>query len=456
MMSHFDSLQWTFCLFVLPGYFTDSQQGNWTFTFPHSIETMIHSTVDIPCSFTGPNDPKKYHLIWYEYGVRSTHQQVYNSDNQSQVHPDYINRTSLIGGGANCSLRIKNMTKTAWYFPEITSSNSNNEQKPIKVNVTGCLNRPTCSDWSFSFPRTIKALNGSCVEIPCTLTSPENVTDFNLIWFLRTPTGDIPVYNNRTRLRVDRRYRGRTSLVRMKWSSCSLRINDVTAEGQFYPGINREINAFNLDEKFCTVKVTDLPMNPEITGTENLTDSSPVNLTCSVTHTCLSNRPSLRWNIHNNQNNSHKVNLTRGNWKEQSDILYIPSIKDHNTSLECKATFPNGLSIVQRVTLFIEDPQSDSGPDNLQNSVIAVTVFSGIICLLLLLLVVFIYKRMKRQRTTVMRRMGETQEPTYADLERSTMEEDYAMLKTNCGGDSAMGHETEPPDYENILKTSED
>ncbi|XP_075697016.1 uncharacterized protein LOC142662690 [Rhinoderma darwinii] len=359
MESHFKCLKLSFCLFVLPGYFVDSQKDSWTFTIPESLDASIYSTVEIPCTIVAPNDPGKFVLIWYIYKIK-VHQQIYNSDDPEKVILQYKNLTFL----------------------------------------KGCLDSPICSDWSFAFPTTIKALSGSCVEIPCTLTYPPNVQDFNLLWFLRTPTGDIEVYNNKSRGSIDSKYIGRTALVQMRRSSCSLRINDVQKGGQYYPGINQIIHAYNLDGKFCTVNVSEFPPKPVITGVENMKESEAVTITCSVNHTCASRPPLLQWNIPNNQIIVHHVNLSRGNWNMTSEMLYFPSSNNDYSSLECKAIFPNGPTSVQNVSLLV-DAESP-------NMVVTIIVLAGIGCLLLLLLLIIMYRSGKSSRKSVpnQRRFG--------------------------------------------------
>ncbi|XP_069804580.1 myeloid cell surface antigen CD33-like [Dendropsophus ebraccatus] len=388
MKSLIDRITLVFLGIVLPGYFAESQV-NWTFTLPDSIEASVHSTVEIPCTFSAPEEPGNFLLTWYmidRYGGND-HQQVYNSNDSRKVSEEYRGRTTLIGHGNNCTLRITDVTYTAWYYPEISggSFNFSNELKPVRINVRGCLNRSSCSEWSFSFPRTIKALSNSCVVIPCTLTHPDKAMDFNLLWFERSPRKEIEVFNNKTPSSIDRRYKERTFLFRIRKNICSLIINNVRKDGQYYPGITRNINAYNLEGRFCTVTVSDVPPDPVIIGAENLKDFVATKITCAVNHTCPLIRPSLEWNIPINTTMTH-VNLTRGNWELHSEMTYIPSLKDNNRSLECTVTFPNGQKSVHKLALRIEAGST---------SVVVIVVIAGVASLLLLLLLIFIYKRMK-------------------------------------------------------------
>ncbi|XP_056399157.1 sialic acid-binding Ig-like lectin 12 [Hyla sarda] len=438
----------TFCLIVLPGYFVYSQQANWTFTLPESIEASVNSTVVIPCTFSAPEEPGHYLVIWYMIDIYggNNHSQVFNSEDPSEVSEEYRNRSALIGDGNNCTLRIKDVRYTAWYFLEISNNSFNlsNVEKPVKINVRGCLYRSSCSEWSFNFPRVINALNNSCVVIPCTLTHPDKALDSNLLWLERSPTRDIEVYNNKTLSNIDAMYTNRTSLFRIKRSSCAMTIQNVQKDGQYYPGINRIINAYNLDGKFVTVTVSDVPPKPVIKGAANLKASVAANITCSVAHSCPSILPLLEWNVPMNTTMTH-VNLTRGTWELQSKLRYVPSFKDNNRSLKCTATFPNGQKSVQKVTLSIV-AQS-------KRFVVVIVAVVGLGFLLLLLLLLFIYRRKKISHTSESNEMGESPELTYARLDRRTVSEDYDTLKVDYRGKSTRGIEYEAPDYENIQRT---
>ncbi|XP_069802876.1 B-cell receptor CD22-like [Dendropsophus ebraccatus] len=375
MKSRFDPVTMTFFLLFSSGYFAESQV-NWTFTLPDSIEASVHSTVEIPCTFSAPEEPGNFLLTRYmidRYGGND-HQQVYNSNDSRKVSEEYRGRTTLIGHGNNCTLRITDVTYTAWYYPEIRggSCKLSKEQKPVRINVTGCLNRPSCSEWSFTFPSTIKALTDSCVFIPCTVTHPDKATDFDIFMFLRNPTGDTVFYNFTTSIS------GR--------SKCSLTINNIQRTRQYYPGVNRVINAYNLEGRVCTVTVSDIPPRPVITGAENLKESEAINITCAVTHSCSLRPPMLQWNVPNNTTVTH-IDLTQGYWEVQSKILYFPSSKNNDRSLECSATFRSGQTSVQKVTLQVEVES--------RTSVAIIIIIAGVAGLLLLVLFVIIYKRKK-------------------------------------------------------------
>ncbi|XP_075697017.1 nectin-1-like [Rhinoderma darwinii] len=346
-----------FLLLVTLGCFADKKK--WTFTFPQSIEAVKHSDVEIPCTFTAPAGYGEVRLVWYEYSVIG-YPIVYSED-PSKVNQEYRGRTSLINGTDSCSLRIRDVTHTEWYYPGISDKinsfhlNEENTKKTVQVRVPGCSVNSSCKYWGFTFPRSIEVLKGSCVEIPCKLSYPDNAQSFTLFWYKNAVIGYPKIFNNRTSTDVEPKYKGRTFLVRSSMDSCSLRINNVQESEEIYPGINKEINSYHLHNgRFCRVSIIETPPLPLITGTEKVTENEPVNITCSVNHTCASSPPSITWNKHDLEvTMSHKA-MNRGIWKMESTINYFPSYRDDQRLLECKVTFPNRKISMQSVTLDIK------------------------------------------------------------------------------------------------------
>ncbi|XP_075462410.1 sialoadhesin-like isoform X2 [Ascaphus truei] len=142
-----------------------------------------------------------------------------------------------------------------------------------------------CQRWSFSFPRSIAALKGSCVEIPCTFTRPKDIAEISVIWYLYRITGYPQAFNNNTLSAVLPQYRGRTSLLGNVTNSCSLRIDDVrTSDGEsYYPGINEEINSYTLNKDSVLIQVTDSPKNTTITllQSKEIKEGDDVTLMCT-------------------------------------------------------------------------------------------------------------------------------------------------------------------------------
>ncbi|XP_075047820.1 B-cell receptor CD22-like isoform X2 [Mixophyes fleayi] len=345
--------------------FQDSDKYKWSFTFPETIKALKNSDVVIPCTFTAPSDYGEVHVIWFKYHLLN-YPQIYNGKDQSKVIEEYRSRTSLVANGTNnCSLRINDVRRTEKYYPgideDINSYNLNNDQY-VKVQLSGSEDK----DWSFTIPYTIVAFKGSCVEIPCTFTHPINAKDFNFFWYLRRRTGLPQIFNNRTSTDILPEYNGRTFLVGYTKNNCTLRINNVTEREQYFPGINEDINSYELnDGKFTRVLVSDNPPMPLITGMEEMEEKKTVKIVCSLNYTCASSPPSLKLNKVGHERTVRYKDISPGYWIMETEMSYIPSYTEDNTLIECIATFPNNITSTRKDTLHIK-----YGPKNTTISIV--------------------------------------------------------------------------------------
>ncbi|XP_063800046.1 sialic acid-binding Ig-like lectin 13 isoform X1 [Pseudophryne corroboree] len=362
-------LKTSFLLFVLQVCFSGSNKNKWSFTFPEIIPALKHSNVVIPCTYTAPSDHGEVRLIWFKYKLMG-YPQIYNDENPSKVAKEYSDRTSLVENGTNsCSLKITDVRETEWYYPGISediNSYDLNDKQSVKVKVSGCYEDSSCRDWSFTIPYSIDALRGSCVEIPCTFSHPTHAKDYNFFWYLYRRTGLPQIFNNRTPDDIIDEYRGRTFLVGNTSRSCSLIINNVQTKEGYFPGVNIDINSYEINNgKFTRVFITDSPRKPLITGTEDMEEKKTCKLVCSVNHTCASRPPTITWNKVGHEITVRHEELSRGIWRIESEMSYIPSYTEDNTQLECTATFPNNITSVQSVTLNIT-----YGPKNTTISIV--------------------------------------------------------------------------------------
>ncbi|XP_053547095.1 myelin-associated glycoprotein-like [Bombina bombina] len=197
-----------------------------------------------------------------------------------------------------------------------------------------------CKNWSFTFDTSITALNGSCVEIPCTFSFPEGYREFNLIWYLYHFINYPQVFNKKQPSAVRADYTKLTSLVGNKTNSCTLRISQVENEGLFYPGINEDINSWHCNQKkTALVKIKDTPDEPLLSVPPNLTEGIPAPIFCTVEYTCPSYSPFLQWNKIGLKNVRHEDH--EGYWKVISELLFEPTYIDDETQIKCTATYPN-------------------------------------------------------------------------------------------------------------------
>ncbi|XP_069802875.1 B-cell receptor CD22-like [Dendropsophus ebraccatus] len=191
-----------------------------------------------------------------------------------------------------------------------------------------------CQRWTF--PRTFTALMGSCVEIPCTYDPALSST----VWYIYNSRNYPEILNTKDSSSVLKEYRNRTSLVPGE-KSCTLRIDPVRREDsdRYYPGIteNKYINAYSRMLSLDVIEKT----NVWISWNEPMTEGEATTLRCSAEHTCYSSPPFLQWNKPGEVKNM-SVKISEGSWREESELTYIPSYLDDETSVRCTVTFPNG------------------------------------------------------------------------------------------------------------------
>ncbi|XP_053547215.1 myelin-associated glycoprotein-like [Bombina bombina] len=210
--------------------------------------------------------------------------------------------------------------------------------------IQGCFSDLsfTKCNWSFTFQQSITALNGSCVEIPCTLDYQYDYREFNIIWYLFHFIDFPEIFNKNQPSKVISKYKNRTHLVGKQVNNCTLRIDHVEKPERYYPGISKQINSWYCNKKnLVSVNIKGTPDKPllHVPG-KNLTEGIPATISCSVKHTCPSKPPSLKWNMHGQTNVQHKIH--KGYWEAVSKLSFYPSYKNNNTPLKCTAVYPTG------------------------------------------------------------------------------------------------------------------
>ncbi|XP_075135280.1 myelin-associated glycoprotein-like [Leptodactylus fuscus] len=200
-----------------------------------------------------------------------------------------------------------------------------------------------CQEWTF--PTRVKALIGSCVEIPCTYHPPGTSDTYGTVWYLyRHLSTDPEILNTKDLSPITPKYKDRTSLVPGN-NSCALRIDRVGREddGKYYPGITGDIsvNAYKIHSRYVYLDVSD-KVNIQIYGSGPLKEGEATAIRCSADHTCPSSPPSLHWNKPGQVINQ-SVEISGGSWREESELTYIPTYVDDGSRVQCTATYPNDL-----------------------------------------------------------------------------------------------------------------
>ncbi|OCT73358.1 hypothetical protein XELAEV_18036340mg [Xenopus laevis] len=209
-----------------------------------------------------------------------------------------------------------------------------------------------CQDYYAYLPQYMKALKGSCVEIPCKFNM--ETTDFQLVWYMDEYGSDPQIFNNKNPSNIIESFRDRTFQVENKSNSCSLRIDDVRHSETYYPCINGNINC-NLVKGYnkVQVQVSDTQDKPVLKLPTNLTEDKPARITCSVQHTCTHNPPVLEWNKVGFNKREWREELEEGVWRFVHEMDYIPTYQDHGSPIICKSKYRSGQVSQETVTLDI-------------------------------------------------------------------------------------------------------
>ncbi|XP_053546001.1 myelin-associated glycoprotein-like [Bombina bombina] len=298
----------------------------------------------------------------------------------------------------------------------------------------------------FHFPQEIKALKGSCVEIPCTFNYTPNSGHPSVIWYLYDNPYSSEIFNSKYTLSVSKEFRGRTSLVSNARNSCSLRIDRVTREDwrYYYPGISPEINSYIKQSKTILLDVKDSSDIPKLTLLGDVIEGNSITVSCSANHTCQSSPPDITWNKDSKLIDVHHKDLGDGEWRVVSVLTYHLSYLDQGKQLRCTVKYPNGQIYNQAVTLNITSGSQYSR----KHLYFLVPV---IICFVLVLPIIYYFWRKRKSQSESSVKENEnfqTNDGNYTDLLRCEISAGYEQLKPGTNPHANRNRET--LEYENI------
>ncbi|XP_056400855.1 B-cell receptor CD22-like [Hyla sarda] len=188
----------------------------------------------------------------------------------------------------------------------------------------------------------VRALLGSCVELPCAHRFGDSPEMSGVVWY----AGNKEILNTKNSSSVLEEYRNRTSLVPGE-KSCTLRIDPVRREdgNDYYSRSSDDITPQDSYRRYSKydgthLYVTGSPRGLQVHVSANLTEENATTIRCSVEHTCGSSPPTIRWNKPG-QITKYSTPTWEG-WTEESKLTYIPFYVDDGSRVQCTATYPNG------------------------------------------------------------------------------------------------------------------
>ncbi|KAL4657675.1 myelin-associated glycoprotein-like, partial [Arapaima gigas] len=198
--------------------------------------------------------------------------------------------------------------------------------------------------WAANVSAKITALTRSCVVVPCHFQAEGDfpVTRLRGMWV--TTRGGFVYHNGQTRV-LDN-FKGRTKMLgNLVEQNCTLEINDIKAHdnGPFCFEAEKEGNTYLFNNSCVFIVMKASPKKPVMTPLPHEVDEgTPVEATCSVTHTCPTHPPWFAWNVREAQSVAHHTERGDGVWETSSTLTFTPYGSNFEDVLTCNVTFWGG------------------------------------------------------------------------------------------------------------------
>ncbi|XP_028282069.1 sialic acid-binding Ig-like lectin 14 isoform X1 [Parambassis ranga] len=248
-------------------------------------------------------------------------------------------------------------------------------EKERKMMMLCLLLAAVCSpvfsdEWRASVVSQIDALVSSCVVVPCTFTHSGGTlpgSRLRGLWHKQTKE-ELIYYEDQTKI-LDN-FKDRTKMLgQLGQGNCTLEMTQVRNHdnGPFCFRVEIVIDETNkpTKEMFSFVEqcvtlnmLLDAP-KPTLTHSKTAYEGKPYTITCSVTHTCPSHPPQIKWSLKTTEDITviHK-NQQSGNWEVQSILTFVPKEKDDHTEITCTAEFNGQKTSSDTVTLYVKRAES--------------------------------------------------------------------------------------------------
>uniref|UniRef100_A0A3B5L6A3 Ig-like domain-containing protein n=1 Tax=Xiphophorus couchianus TaxID=32473 RepID=A0A3B5L6A3_9TELE len=209
-------------------------------------------------------------------------------------------------------------------------------------------------EWTANVVKSIDALVGSCVVLPCTVSHPGtylSTSRLRGIWHRKDKSNEIFYHEDSTKI-LDS-FKGRTRLLgNLGQNNCTLEIIQVKDHDNgpfcFRIELVRKDTNQPTKEKYSFVeKCADITMIRMYTlyMLDFKPACKPYTLTCSVHHTCPSHLPQIKWSRERKDDDITEVHkhIHSGVWEAESILSFVPEEKDDESELTCTATFSGGI-----------------------------------------------------------------------------------------------------------------
>ncbi|XP_032415298.1 myeloid cell surface antigen CD33-like isoform X1 [Xiphophorus hellerii] len=252
-------------------------------------------------------------------------------------------------------------------------------------------------EWTADVVKSIDALVGSCVVLPCTVSHPGtylSTSRLRGIWHRKDKSNEIFYHEDSTQI-LDS-FKGRTRLLgNLGQNNCTLEIVQVKDHDNgpfcFRIELVRKDTNQPTKEKFSFVeKCADVTMihdKPKLKlgSIKTAIQGKPYTLTCSVHHTCPSHFPQIKWSRERKDDDITEVHkhIHSGIWEAESILSFVPEEKDDESELTCTATFNGGIKSEAKFTLNVKRQQNYNHIIIPAVAVAATAVIFGLFCVLM-------------------------------------------------------------------------
>uniref|UniRef100_A0A4W4E5K0 Ig-like domain-containing protein n=1 Tax=Electrophorus electricus TaxID=8005 RepID=A0A4W4E5K0_ELEEL len=200
----------------------------------------------------------------------------------------------------------------------------------LKLFLTASLLSCSCRCSKVRVPKSVTAIKGTCVVVPCSTTSHTYAT-----WYKYQRSGYPPVYSNDTKDIINQ-FRGRTSLLgNATQGNCSLKIDNVRQEDG---GISVYvwINPHNIYGDYTEIKVL-APSETRISVESTQVEGTLFSAKCTVRHSCPVSPPLLEWlGLSSVSNEVTTTQDSGGLWVSVAHAQFNASRRDHGKRLTCR------------------------------------------------------------------------------------------------------------------------
>ncbi|XP_070690777.1 myelin-associated glycoprotein-like [Pempheris klunzingeri] len=201
------------------------------------------------------------------------------------------------------------------------------------------------AQWTANVPKSIPAVHGSCVVIPCMHTYPKPVSKGTLNrWRGFWKKGKQIISTNLRKLKVSKEYKKRTLFLGdLQRRNCTFLLDGVRKAdvGPFYFRIEMpQYKSFSYTNNAVSIDVIRNPQPPSLSVKVN----GKVTASCSVSHSCPSFPPQISWS-RSGVTTRRSKRLNEWKWETVSTLTFNPLASDCNKPLNCTVQYRGGKQV---------------------------------------------------------------------------------------------------------------